>query len=72
MRKLIAIVILGTSAVLTSVPAMADIFTDLDRTAPRGAVARPSDVAAKSLFDQINDTAPVRRPPAQDDVYPGE
>ncbi len=88
MRKLIAIALLCTpvvltATVLTSTQAAADIFTDLDRTAPniftdldrtapRGAVSKPSDVVARGLFDQLNETAPVRRPVPRDDVYPGE
>ncbi len=72
MHKLIAIALLCTPFVLTSAPAAADVFTDIDRAAPRGALALPSDAIARGLFDDINSSAPVRRPGPRDDIYPGE
>ena len=72
MRKLIAIVLLCAPTVLSSAQAAEDVFGDISRTAPRGAIVAPSDFVARDPFDRINDTAPVRQPSPREDIYPGE
>ncbi len=47
------------------------VFTDLGRTAPRSAFV-DSGVVAKTIFDQINDSAPLKDPDRINDGFAGE
>lgn len=49
-----------------------DVFTDLNRTAPRSAFADLATTIDRTIFDDIRDSAPVKAPDRVDDGFVGE